>query len=70
MSFFEATEENNNVYTALNIVGFLENKGFTKDETLIVIGGGFPKDLHALVGSCYKCEIKLDFLSNCFPYYI
>lgn len=54
----DATEDSKNVMSCLKVVEYLESKGFTKAETLVVVGGGIIQDTGAFVGACYKRGIK------------
>ncbi|MGL4367555.1 MAG: 3-dehydroquinate synthase [Brevinemataceae bacterium] len=54
----DATEENKTVYTALEVISFLEKHAFTKGETLLVVGGGIIQDIGAFVGAAYKRGIS------------
>ncbi|PPS22398.1 3-dehydroquinate synthase, partial [Brachyspira murdochii] len=67
---FDAIEENKIVENALELIKFLENRNFTKLETMIVCGGGIVQDIGAFVGATYKRGIKWAFfpttlLSQC-----
>lgn len=55
---FDALEENKDVYHALELISFLEEKNFTKSESLIVVGGGIVEDIGAFVGAVFKRGIK------------
>ena len=54
----DPTEESKTVKTCMDVIEFLENIGFTKAETLVVVGGGIVQDTGAFVGACYKRGIK------------
>lgn len=67
---FDAIEENKIVENALELIKFLENRNFTKLETMVVCGGGIVQDIGAFVGATYKRGIKWVFfpttlLSQC-----
>lgn len=57
----EAVEANKTMETVLDLVSFLENKGFTKGEKLIAVGGGIVEDIAAFAGACYKRGIYWEF---------
>ena len=42
----------------LKVLDFLVERNFTKEEELIVVGGGITEDIGAFVGACYKRGIK------------
>jgi 3-dehydroquinate synthase len=54
----EASEEFKTLDGAIKVIDFLCDRGFTKGETLIVVGGGIIQDVGAFVGACYKRGIK------------
>lgn len=55
---FESIEENKDIEHALELIGYLENIGFTKSEKLIVVGGGIVEDIGAFVGAAFKRGIN------------
>lgn len=52
--FIDATEENKTMQAVLDLTSFLEERGFTKGEKLIAVGGGITEDIAAFVGAAYK----------------
>jgi 3-dehydroquinate synthase len=54
----EATENNKNIETALQVCEWLVNNNFNKGNVLYVIGGGITQDIGAFVGSMYKRGIR------------
>lgn len=54
----ESIESIKNIYTALEIIEYLEKIEFTKADTLIVVGGGIIQDLGAFVAACFKRGIN------------
>lgn len=54
----DATEDSKTVNSCLKVVEYLEERGFTKAETLVVVGGGIIQDTGAFVGACYKRGIN------------
>ncbi|MEI0532257.1 3-dehydroquinate synthase family protein [Brachyspira pilosicoli] len=67
---FDAIEENKIIENALKLIKFLEERGFTKSETMIVCGGGIVQDIGAFVGATFKRGINWVFypttlLSQC-----
>ena len=54
----EATELFKNINGVLEVISFLERNEFTKQEKLIVVGGGIIEDVGAFVGACFKRGIK------------
>lgn len=53
-----AIEENKTVYSALDLIRYLEENFFTKGELLLVVGGGIVQDIGAFVGAAYKRGIR------------
>ena len=69
----EATEKFKTIDGVLDVVSFLERNELTKQEKLIVVGGGIIEDVGAFVGACFKRGIKWIYfpttlLSMMFPF--
>ena len=56
--FIEATESAKTMDSVMSVVGFLDERKFTKGETFIVVGGGIVQDIGAFVGACFKRGIS------------
>ncbi|MDD5456350.1 MAG: 3-dehydroquinate synthase [Candidatus Margulisbacteria bacterium] len=54
----EATEEFKSIENVIKVVDFLQKNSFTKNEKLVVVGGGITQDVGAFVGACYKRGIS------------
>lgn len=54
----DATEEFKTINGVLDVVAFLEKNNLTKQESLIVVGGGIVEDVGAFVGAAFKRGIK------------
>ena len=54
----QATEKFKTIDGVLDVVAFLEKNELTKQEKLIVVGGGIIEDVGAFVGACFKRGIK------------
>ena len=54
----DATENFKTIDGILDVISFLEKNEFTKQETLIVVGGGIIEDVGAFVGACFKRGIN------------
>ena len=62
MFVVDANEQSKNIEGALSVVDFMFSCGFTKGETLVVVGGGITQDLGAFAGSIYKRGINWKFV--------
>lgn len=59
---FDATEENKNIESVLQITDALYDINFTKKNKLIVIGGGITQDVGGFAAAIYKRGIKWIFI--------
>ena len=57
----DAVEENKNIHMVLKVIEWLEKNNFTKNEKLIVVGGGITQDIGAFVAACFKRGISWSF---------
>lgn len=60
----DATEEFKTLTGVEKVIDFLDNAGFGKGETLVVVGGGITQDVGGLASALYKRGIKWVFLPS------